>query len=66
MADNVIKFGKARKALAKKRKDEKATENRAKFGRTKAEKQRDAHEKDQAIRHVDFHKRENGPDDETS
>ena len=39
--DNVIKFGRAKKALARASKEKRAAENRVKFGRTKAEKNRD-------------------------
>ena len=38
--DNVIKFSKARKSLARKAKQKKAAENRARFGLKKSEKQK--------------------------
>ena len=41
MAD-ILSLSKARKARARSEKQQTAAENRAKFGRTKAEKQRDA------------------------
>ena len=41
MAD-ILSFSKARKAKARSAKEQAAAENRVKFGRTKAEKQRDA------------------------
>ena len=41
MAD-ILSLSKARKARARSEKEQAAAENRAKFGRTKAEKQRDA------------------------
>ncbi len=39
--DNIIRFGKAKKALKRQCDEQQAAENRAKFGRTKAAKQRD-------------------------
>jgi len=58
MGDNVIKFGKAKKALARKTKEKQAGENRKNFGRTKAEKKQDQISKDKFERHLDGHKRE--------
>ena len=40
--DNVIKFGKARKSLARVAKDKKAAENRARHGLKKSEKDKRA------------------------
>jgi len=40
--DNVIKFSKARKSLARKAKNKKAAENRARFGLKKSEKEKRA------------------------
>jgi hypothetical protein len=57
MAD-ILSLSKARKAKARVEKDATATENRAKFGRTKAEKQRDAAERERAGKAADAHKRE--------
>jgi hypothetical protein len=57
MAD-LISFSKARKAKARAEKDAVAEQNRAKFGRTKAEKQADAAKKALADKHIDAHKRE--------
>lgn len=42
MPDNVIKFGKARKSLARVAKDKKSAENRARFGLKKTEKEKRA------------------------
>lgn len=39
MPDNVIKFGKAKKALARQGKDKKAALNKARFGQTKSHKE---------------------------
>ncbi|NVO23073.1 DUF4169 family protein [Donghicola mangrovi] len=47
-----------RKDKARAEKKARADENAAKFGRTKAEKQRDALTADKAVRHLDQHKRE--------
>ena len=56
MTDNVIKFGKARKALAKKNREAQAAQNRVKHGMTKAEKQKLKSEKDKATKNIDGHK----------
>lgn len=53
-----INLNKARKAKARAEKEQRATENRIKHGRTKAEKQRDKIETDRNIKTVDFSKRE--------
>ena len=52
MAD-IINLNKARKQRAKTAAEAKAVENRAKFGRTKAEKARDAAERMRSARAVD-------------
>jgi hypothetical protein len=57
MAD-IINLRQARKQKARADKDATAAGNRAKFGRTKGEKLRDAKEKAQADKHIDGHKRE--------
>ncbi len=56
--NNVIKFGKAKKALQRIRKDKQAEANRIKFGRTKAQKQRDTSIRDKRNKSIDDHKRE--------
>ena len=56
MSDNVIKFGKARKALARKTREAQATENRIKHGMTKAQKNKLKAEKDKAAKNIDGHK----------
>lgn len=48
----------ARKAKARTEKEAHAAENRVKFGRTKAEKQRTAAERALETKKVDWHKRE--------
>ena len=40
MTDNVIKFGKAKKSMARKAKEKTAAENRARFGQKKSTKER--------------------------
>jgi len=56
--DNVIKFGKAKKALSRKAKEAQAEANRQKFGRTKAQKKHDQALKSKRDRKLDDHKRE--------
>ena len=57
MAD-ILSLSKARKAKAKADKDAAATANRAKFGRTKAEKTAEENRKAMAQKVMDAHKRE--------
>ena len=54
----VVNFRQARKALVRKAAEQQATENRARFGRTKAEKQRDAVEQARLCKELDGAKRE--------
>ena len=58
MADNqnIIKFGKAKKAIARSRKQAQAAENRVKFGRTKAQKRADDHQNAKTRKTVEDHK----------
>lgn len=56
--ENVIKFGKAKKELARKTKEKKAEENRVKYGRTKAEKRQDEMTASKLSKHIDSHKRD--------
>ena len=58
MPDNVIKFGKARKSLARAAKDKKAAENRARFGLKKAEKNKRAELAKKMQAKLDGHKRD--------
>jgi hypothetical protein len=55
---DILSLSKARKTRARTGKDAAAVANRLKFGRTKAEKQRDAAERERAARAADAHKRE--------
>lgn len=57
MAD-ILSLSKARKAKARADKDAVAEANRAKFGRTKAEKHADAAQKALAAKKLEGHKRE--------
>ena len=57
MAD-ILSFSKARKALARAEQQRQAVENRTRFGRTKAEKQRDAATKALEATKVDGYKRD--------
>jgi len=54
----IISLSKARKARARTEKVAVAEANRQKFGRTKAEKLKEAAEKAQADKHIEGHKRE--------
>ncbi|OMJ30797.1 DUF4169 domain-containing protein [Sphingomonas sp. Sph1(2015)] len=54
----VVNFRQARKGLARKQAEQQAAENRARFGRSKAEKQRDAAEQERIRKKLDGAKRE--------
>ena len=54
----IISLSKARKAKVRTEKEAAAEANRLKFGRTKAEKLKDADEKARAEKLIDGHKRE--------
>ena len=56
--DNVIKFGKARKSLARAAKDKKAAENRARHGLKKSEKEKRAALAKKMQAKLDAHKRD--------
>lgn len=53
-----VNLNRAHKKKARADKDKRAGENRAKFGRTKGEKIREAAQQEQAKRVLDGHKRE--------
>jgi hypothetical protein len=57
MAD-ILSLSKARKARARTAKETTAAENRVRFGRTKAQKGKDAAEQSRAAKKADAHKRE--------
>jgi hypothetical protein len=57
MAD-ILSLSKARKSKAKSEKEALAAENRAKFGRTKAEKLADEAKRDLAEKSIDAHRRD--------
>lgn len=57
MAD-ILSLSKARKARSRSQQNAQAAGNRVKFGRTKAEKQRDAAERKRVAQAADAHKRE--------
>lgn len=57
MAD-ILSLSKARKAKTRAVKETTAAENRVRFGRNKAEKTRDAVERDRSRKIADAHKRE--------
>ncbi|NNE59257.1 MAG: DUF4169 family protein [Hellea sp.] len=56
--DNVIKFGKAKKALNREAKEAQAEANRQKFGRTKAQKKLDQSVTSKRDQNLDDHKRD--------
>lgn len=56
MTDNIINFRKAKKSVARNKKENHAAQNRAKFGRTKAEKLKDASEAEKEKSRLDGHK----------
>ena len=58
MPGDIVNLRQFRKAKARTERDAKAEQNRAKFGRTKAQKQRDKAAEDAARRHLDGHKRD--------
>lgn len=62
----VVNFNKFKKAKTKADKTQRAEENRAKFGRTKAEKALDEHVQSTHQRTVDAHKRETDENAENS
>jgi hypothetical protein len=55
---DILSLSKARKTKVRADKEQQAAENRAKFGRTKSEKQRDKAELARAAKASDDHKRE--------
>ena len=56
MVDNIISFKNAKKRASYAKKELQASENRTKFGCTKAEKRADAFDKSKAKAHLDDHK----------
>lgn len=58
MPGEIVNLNRFRKQQARLVKEAEAEENRAKFGRTRAEKQRDAHLAQKAERHIDGHRLE--------
>lgn len=59
----IVNLNKARKARAKAEAEKKATDNRAKFGMTKAEKHTIADAKARLERHLEGHKRDQDDSD---
>ena len=58
MSGDIVNLRQARKARARREKDEKAAQNRSLFGRTKAEKSRDRAEAEKALVHIEGHRRD--------
>ena len=63
--DNVIKFGKAKKALARKGKEKKAALNRARFGQKKSAKEQKKALADKLQKKLDAHKLSHSADDKS-
>lgn len=59
----IVNLNKARKLKARAAAEQQAAENRVRYGRTKAEKQRDAAAAEEAQRRMDLLKREPPPQD---
>jgi hypothetical protein len=57
MSGDIVNLRQARKARARREKDEKAAQNRSLFGRSKAEKSRDRIEAEKALVHIEGHRR---------
>jgi hypothetical protein len=62
MSDNVIKFGKAKKALSRKKKEKTAAANRARFGQKKSAKDLKKELAKKLQSKLDSHKIERLPD----
>ena len=60
----IINFNKARKRLARAEAQRQAAENRARFGRSKDQKQLDAAEEEEARKRLDQTRRESEPEDD--
>ncbi len=58
----IVNLNRARKAKAKKDRVQTAAENRARFGRTKAERQREEKTSEIEHRKLDQHRRKDEPD----
>ena len=63
MAAEIVNLRKARKAKARREKAAGAAENRARFGRTKADREVDTAQLELAARRIDGHKRPTPPDE---
>ncbi len=58
MSAEIVNLRRARKSRARAEKEEQAAENRRRHGLSKAEKQAERAERDQADRHIEGHRRE--------
>lgn len=61
MSADIVNLRQARKTRARKERETRAAENRTLFGRTKAEKQRDAFEKAKEAKRIEGHLMNNDP-----
>lgn len=59
----IVNLRQARKHKARAEKERRATENRAAFGRTRGEREKQHRLEDQAGRFIDGHRREPAPDE---
>ena len=57
MPADIVNLRRARKARARAQREEAAAGNRRAFGRTKAEKRKDATERERSERHLEGHRR---------
>lgn len=62
MTGEIVNLNRARKARARAEDAARAAENRALFGRTKAEKIRDSDKAERLKSHLDGHRRDPGPE----
>jgi len=65
MSARIFNLKQARKQKQRTEKDRAAEQNRAKFGRTKGEKQRDRLKTDRAVAHLDGHRIDKGNSNKT-
>lgn len=63
MNDKVVNFRQGKKRLARSAKEKLAEQNRAKFGRSKAEKTLEGARAQKAKRHIDHHKLDQNTDE---
>ncbi len=62
MSAEIINLRRVRRERTRVEREARADARRVQFGRTKAERQKDAAEKSKAIRLIDAHRRDNSPE----